>query len=275
MSLHPEALPPVPQATAATVQVAKAIIGYFNQVSPGWADTYRANGHFHARLRTVLNWIGQGAGSLAAMHILDFGCGSGVLVEALLTQGQGRGYTVTGVDGSPGMINAARNRLGTQAGYMLSVIDPVTWEGPYAGLVYDGICCLGVLEYVDNDQALLRHLAGLLRPGGFLILSLPNRSSLLRGLEGLIHANPGLFRPFGLFRHLTAPDSYLNFQKHQYNLSELALFLQKYGLRQERSWHHVAPRGLCSLEHLPLIGMITLALFRKSSLVQPHDKALH
>jgi len=240
--------------------------GYFNRVSSDWSDKYRHNRHFKDRLSIVLSWILQGAPAANNPQLLDFGCGSGVFVEALVANG----YSVTGVDASSGMIDAARQMLqqrhpGASARYTLAVVDGQTWKGPYTQRLYDVICCLGVLEYIEDDGALLTHLSGLLNPGGFLVLSVPNRNSLLRSAESLIHRNPALFKTLGLFPHLTGEDSYLHFQKHQYSLTDLTRVLSSQGLTLQKHRYHVTPGLLQPAENLAALGMTMIVLLRKNA----------
>lgn len=232
-------------------------VGYFNQAASAWSDKYLGKGHFRTRLETVLGWLGERLAPPA--EILDFGCGSGVFIKALAE----RGFTVTGVDASPGMIEASRVFLG-EGGHHLEVVDPATFEGDYKECTYHGACCLGVLEYVENDAKLLATLTAVVKPGGVLVLSVPNQHSYLRKIERFVHKNPGFFKILGLFPHLTGPDSYLNFQKHQYSLHQLDSLLAPLGFNRQRSRYHVTPGLLRGLENHPALGMTAIALYEKT-----------
>jgi SAM-dependent methyltransferase len=47
---------------------------------------------------------------------------------------------------------------------------------------FDAVLALHVLEHVDDPRALLRHVAGWLRPGGRIVAAVPNAESLHRRL---------------------------------------------------------------------------------------------
>jgi len=79
-------------------------IRYFDRLAGQWTERYARSEHFRRRLETVLTWVDR---EPRGCSVLDFGCGSGVMVRALVE----RGFEVTGVDGSAGMIAAAQQHL--------------------------------------------------------------------------------------------------------------------------------------------------------------------
>ncbi|MBI4516771.1 MAG: methyltransferase domain-containing protein [Deltaproteobacteria bacterium] len=110
-------------------------------------------------------------------RILEPGCGSGIISEFLARYGR-----VTGIDQSPVGVQAARTRgLGR---FVIGTLPDI----PVAEDGFD-LCVLSqVLEHLaDNDQAvLLTRLREKVRPGGHLILTVPNRpvSSRMRFAAG-------------------------------------------------------------------------------------------
>jgi len=98
--------------------------------------------------------------------VLDAGCGTGRVTEQLLERlPRGR---VIALDGSPSMIDAARERLGrfgdrveyvvADLGQPLPINDPV-----------DAILSTATFHWVADHDALFRNLATVTRPGGRLI----------------------------------------------------------------------------------------------------------
>lgn len=236
------------------------VIRYFDEVSHGWTDRYRRPGHFRKRLETVLSWVDRVPKNYS---ILDFGCGSGVMMQALLAQG----FLVTGVDASADMIECARRTLRSAnltAGYELESIGADQHDGKYLRNTYHGVICLGVLEYVEEASLLLATLAAVTAPGGFLILSVPNQKSLLRKVETFVHHHPRLFRGIPMLKHLTGADSYLNFQRRQFSLRWIDREASALGLRLEDAVYQVSPGGLHAFEGHALIGMTMLVKYRKA-----------
>jgi SAM-dependent methyltransferase len=241
----------------ADVEQDSATVGYFDRQSSGWTGRYNRDGYFRERLETVMEWLKHAPPGL---RLLDYGCGSGVLLAALAQAG----YLVTGVDLSPGMLAFSRRTLeaaGVSAGrFTLEQVND-DLMGEYLNQTYDDIVSLGVLEYVDRPFDLIELLADCLKPRGRLILSFPNRSSVLRKIERFVFKYPFLFRPLGIFSHLTAPDSYLNFQKHQFTIQEIDQFLAARGLLRTRVHRCVAPGALRRWSAQPAVGMTIIAEF--------------
>jgi ubiquinone/menaquinone biosynthesis C-methylase UbiE len=104
------------------------------------------------------------AGDVHGHRILDAGCGSGPLSEAL----RARGAIMTGFDGSPAMIEIARNRLGEDAD--LQVAD-ISRPLPFADGAFDDVVVSLVLHYLQDWTASLAELRRVLKPGGRLVLS--------------------------------------------------------------------------------------------------------
>jgi len=95
--------------------------------------------------------------------VLDAGCGSGRVTQALierLPRGQ-----VIGVDGSAGMIAAARQRLGDAAELIVSDLA----ELDLGGRQVDAVFSTAVFHWLADHELLFRRLRLVLRPGGRLV----------------------------------------------------------------------------------------------------------
>lgn len=104
------------------------------------------------------------AGDVRGRRVLDAGCGSGPLTAELLA----RGAEVTGLDGSPAMIELARRRLGD--GVPLHVGD-LAAPLPFADDAFDLVTASLVLHYLEDWSAPLAELRRVLAPGGRLLVS--------------------------------------------------------------------------------------------------------
>ncbi len=98
--------------------------------------------------------------------MLDAGCGSGAQVEWLLAEGAD---PVVGVDLSPAMVAQARLRCGRRAHIEVAdLAQPLALESAS----FDGKTCSLALHYLEDWEVPLTSFAGLLRPNGWVVLSL-------------------------------------------------------------------------------------------------------
>lgn len=232
-------------------------IRYFDRLAGQWTERYARSEHFRHRLETVLAWVDR---EPPGCSILDFGCGSGVMVRALVE----RGFSVTGVDGSSGMIAAAQLHLRSAPDrYHLEGVTGEGYHGAYAHQTYHGVLCVAVLEYVRDPNALLGRMAALTEAGGFLILSVPNQTSVLRKLEWFLHQHPTLQKGAAAFAGLAGSDSYLHLQTQQFTHSAIDRPLRELGFVPEEIRYLVSPSALRALENNPRIGMNMMLKYRK------------
>lgn len=97
--------------------------------------------------------------------ILDVGCGTGHLAAELAR----RGYDTWGTDLSAGMIDYARTNYNRDR-YQVGDIEEI----PFPDNTFDGIVCLGVVEYLASDGAALKEMHRVLRPGGYAVITTPS-----------------------------------------------------------------------------------------------------
>jgi demethylmenaquinone methyltransferase/2-methoxy-6-polyprenyl-1,4-benzoquinol methylase len=94
----------------------------------------------------------------AGAHVLDVATGTGLVASELVR----RGYRVTAVDQSAGMLATARERLG--AGVELH--EARAESLPFPDASFDALTFTYLLRYVDDPAATLAELARVVRPGG-------------------------------------------------------------------------------------------------------------
>lgn len=102
---------------------------------------------------------------LGGASVLDAGCGSGAQCEWLMAEGA----EVTGVDLSPAMVEQTRLRCGGRGRFAVAdLAEPLAFE-PGS---FDGVTCSLALHYLKDWAVPLASFARVLRPGGWVVLSL-------------------------------------------------------------------------------------------------------
>ena len=107
-----------------------------------------------------------------ARRVIDMGYGTGEMARELLA----RGLRAEVVEGSPLLADRA------VAAHPDLVVHRAMFEEFAPGPVYDAVLALHVMEHVDDPRTLMAHVRGWLRPGGAVIVMVPNRESLHRRL---------------------------------------------------------------------------------------------
>ncbi len=96
--------------------------------------------------------------------VLDAGCGTGRVTERLAERlPAGR---VVALDGSPAMVEAARGRLARFGDRISYVTADLGAPLPIADASVDAILSTATFHWIADHDALFRHLARVLRPGG-------------------------------------------------------------------------------------------------------------
>lgn len=154
---------------------------HFGALAGDWWDPEGSSAMLHklgpARLGYIRARIDQHWGvdehelkPLAGKRAADVGCGAGLIAEPLARLGA----AVTAIDAAAENIAAARAHAegqGLAVDYRVGGVEAL--EGRF-----ELVTCLEVVEHVADVDAFLAGLAGALAPGGLLILSTPNRTTL-------------------------------------------------------------------------------------------------
>lgn len=104
----------------------------------------------------------------SAPRVLEIGCGTGFLTEALIEQGIPGEWLVT--DLAPAMVARCRARIGDAPGRRFAVLDGEHGHRP-EGAPFDLICSSLALQWFDDLPAAAERLRGWLAPGGHLIFT--------------------------------------------------------------------------------------------------------
>lgn len=145
--------------------------------------------------------------------VLDAGCGSGRVTQTLLER-LPEGHVI-GVDGSPGMIEAARARLGEEV--ELIVCDLLDLD--IGNRQVDAVFSTAVFHWIADHDQLFERLRGVLRPGGQLVAQCGGQGNTPELLDATFAV--GARKPYAEYLEGYSPWNYQGPQETARRLREL------------------------------------------------------
>lgn len=191
-------------------------VAYHDQLAGKWSEFYSSRG-FQKRKEVfdevLKKYVETG------QRWLDAGCGSGVLSLSLANLGA----NVLGIDASVPMLKSAEHNVSASSAagqisfqHVCTVEDLKEVEGDF-----DGIVCSSVVEYVSSPESVLAEFRRKLRPGGILLISVPNKYSFVRAGQKILRKCGNIFR--------INISSYLDVSLNDYSKSEFRAQLEQHG----------------------------------------------
>jgi len=146
-------------------------IAKFEALASRWWDPESEFKPLHDINPLRANWIEQRS-QVREQHLVDIGCGGGLLAEAMAQ----RGAKVVGIDMGEAPLTVARiHQLESQLDidYQHTTAEQLADDHPEA---FDVVTCLEMLEHVPDPSAVISACAKLAKPGGSLYFSTINRN---------------------------------------------------------------------------------------------------
>ena len=148
-----------------------AEIAKFEELAARWWDPHSEFKPLHDINPLRLDYIDR-LESLQGKHVLDVGCGGGLLSEGMAA----RGAQVTGIDMGEAPLSVAKLHLyesGIEVDYQQITAEQMAAEHPAA---YDIVTCLEMLEHVPQPDSVIAACARMVKPGGLVVFSTLNRN---------------------------------------------------------------------------------------------------
>ncbi len=109
-------------------------------------------------------------------RLFDIGCGVGNFMAAA----RAKGFDVTGIDWDTKAIQMGKDVLGLETIFPFSIEE---YAERNAGDKFDVVSFFEVLEHQDDPVWFLSQVRQLVKPGGYIALSVPNRNRFQKGLD--------------------------------------------------------------------------------------------
>ncbi|MFZ9575243.1 MAG: bifunctional 2-polyprenyl-6-hydroxyphenol methylase/3-demethylubiquinol 3-O-methyltransferase UbiG [Limnohabitans sp.] len=159
-----------------------AELAKFSELAHRWWDPESEFRPLHQINPLRLDWI-QSLSPLAGQHVIDIGCGGGILADSMARAGA----TVTGIDLAGKALKVAQLHA-MEAGTPNIAYREISAEAmaQEASGSFDTVTCMEMLEHVPDPSSVVRACAQLVKPGGWVFFSTLNRNpkSFLMAIVG-------------------------------------------------------------------------------------------
>lgn len=143
-----------------------------------WDQFYNDHGRFYLLPHPALESFIEKMHEIAALRVLDLGCGSGRHLIALAE----KGYDVEGVDYSPAGVRIANEWLESRDlpghAYVADIHEKLA---TYKNGEFDAIVAVNSLNYQSGGEFIIaiREINRLLKTGGLVLIVVPSKKSLI------------------------------------------------------------------------------------------------
>lgn len=194
----------------------------------------------------IYDAVAEILGPLPRATLLDVPAGEGALASRLVALG----FDVRCCDLHPEIFRLPEVEI--KRGDMSAAL-------PYADRSFDYVVCVEGLEHIENPHQAVREFSRLIRPGGHLVISIPNILNIEERLKWLFYGYTSHFKPLSREQLSRLGDELKGREEVALHInpiaySELRYVLEKNGFDIVRLYRDRPKKN--SWAYLPLVGLI-------------------
>jgi 2-polyprenyl-3-methyl-5-hydroxy-6-metoxy-1,4-benzoquinol methylase len=187
-------------------------------------------------------------GPLPRGNVLDVPAGEGALASRLIALG----FDVRCCDLYPQIFRLPGVEI--KRGDLSSTL-------PYEDRSFDNIVCVEGLEHIENPHQAVREFGRLIRPGGHLVVSVPNILNVEERLKWLLYGYTSHFKPLSQAHLSKLGDEFKGVEEVALHInpiaySELRYILEKSGFEISRLYRDRPKKN--SWAYMPFVGLIRM-----------------
>jgi SAM-dependent methyltransferase len=129
---------------------------------------------FRARNRIIVRTFRPYLKHQARPRVLEVGCGTGYVLQRLAAENR---YDLTGLESHIAGLRYARSRLPD-----VELVQADARDLPYES-EFDAVGAFDVIEHIDEDAAVLTSIRRALKPGGIIVVTVPQHKWLWSGTD--------------------------------------------------------------------------------------------
>lgn len=150
---------------------------HFQKVAADYASFYQGESSethsFNIRLRRVSEMLSPKVGTM-----VDVGCGPGILLRRVLEErhrSPDPSARLVGLDFAAEMVREADRFVNAEGNARRSYfLCGEAGRLPFGEGTVDTVTCMGLMEYLDDEESVLAEVSRAMRPEGIVIITLPN-----------------------------------------------------------------------------------------------------
>ncbi len=209
----------------------QAVKNRFDHESQEWFDNYnnepKSIFQFDLQLRKelVLETVLDLAQENEFSRVVEIGCGSCNVIGEIPLKGSQK----VGVDLSNKMLETGKKNYSG-----IALINGDTNFLPFKDDQFDMVLCLGVIQYINSYADAITEISRILKPDGYLILSVPSKHSVFNIYRKLWHHSPMYMFMKSLVYGVLKVDKVIRrlYKMHYFDISEVDTILSKKDLKK-------------------------------------------